>query len=156
MNFTDAVKTCFKKYFTFSGRAARSEFWWWVLFIYAAGVILSLIDYGLFGIPFRGLLQISFYLDFSSISNVFSILVFIPSIAVSMRRLHDTNRTGLWLLGWIPAIALAFVVVALGVILLLVGAVALLIWYCLPGTPGTNKYGPDPLGGPANDVSVFE
>ena len=76
MNFQDAIRTCFSKYADFSGRAMRSEYWWFFLFIVVVSVILSMIS--------------------SVLSGLFSLGVLVPSISAATRRLHDTNRSGWW------------------------------------------------------------
>ncbi|MBS1170992.1 MAG: Integral rane protein [Burkholderiaceae bacterium] len=76
MTFTESIKTCFSKYANFKGRASRSEYWWFALFIFLVGLILSIIN--------------------RNIANVFYLGTLLPSIAVATRRLHDTNRSG-WL-----------------------------------------------------------
>ncbi|QRG07797.1 DUF805 domain-containing protein [Xanthobacter dioxanivorans] len=81
MNLNDAVKTCFKKYAEFSGRAKRSEFWWYSLFV----VLLS------FAYTWK-----SDNLFFYYVGNAFSLLTIIPSWAVGSRRLHDVGRSGWW------------------------------------------------------------
>ena len=86
MNFVDAVKTCFTKYVGFEGRATRSEYWWWVLFLIVVGVVL-------------GMLQMRM------VHNLFSLATLLPSIAVGARRLHDIGKSGWWqLIGLIPVI----------------------------------------------------
>ncbi len=91
MNFQDAVKTCFSKYADFSGRALRSEFWWFMLFLFVAGLILQMVS--------------------GVIGALFSLGTLVPSLAAGARRLHDTGRSGWWqliglipLLGWIVLI----------------------------------------------------
>ncbi|MBX3177617.1 MAG: DUF805 domain-containing protein [Candidatus Hydrogenedentes bacterium] len=107
-----------KNYTGFSGRAHRTEFWMYVLFTVIVVVVLSIIE-GIVGLT--GILTTLYYLG-----------TLLPNIAVSMRRLHDTDRSGWWLLiGFIPFI----------------GAIVLLIFYCLDGTPGSNRFGADPKGG---------
>ncbi len=104
-----------KKYAEFSGRARRKEYWMFILVNLIISVVLSIFE-GLLGGPgFVGIL--------------YSLLVFIPSFAVAVRRLHDTERSGWWLL-----------------ILLvpLIGAIVLLVFMLLDGTPGDNDYGSDP------------
>lgn len=82
MDPVTAVKTCFKKYFDFKGRARRSEFWWFVLFVVIVSSVLS----------FFGMLSpIVGY-----VSMAFGLAVFIPELAVLCRRLHDTGRSGWW------------------------------------------------------------
>lgn len=114
MTFGDAIKSGFGKYAGFSGRAARSEYWYWTLFTVLASIAAGIVD----GVVTGGLL-----------SPLLSLGLLLPSLAVAVRRLHDLDRTGWWLL-------VAFT--GAGVILLL-------IWDCLKGTPGANQYGPDPL-----------
>ncbi len=85
MSFIDAVKICFSKYADFNGCASRPEFWWWVLFTSMAALALRSVSYDL--------------------SGAFSIATLLPSIAVTARRLHDTDRSGWWqLLYFLPAI----------------------------------------------------
>lgn len=94
MTFGDSIKTCFSKYADFNGRASRSEYWWFVLFIVLVSVVLSM-----FRLPL--------------LSGLFSLATILPSIAAAARRLHDTDKTG-WLqlialipvLGWIAMIYL--------------------------------------------------
>src|ERR1700676_1469145 len=104
MTFGEAIKVCFNKYVVFDGCASRPEFWWWVLFTFIAAVFLRFFSYGL--------------------SVAFSLATFLPSIAVTARRLHDTDRRGrLQLLGLIP----------------LIGGILLIIWCAETGKP--NRYG---------------
>jgi uncharacterized membrane protein YhaH (DUF805 family) len=85
MTFIDSIKTCFKKYATFGGRAARSEYWWWTLFALLASLAISALS--------------------QRLSAVFSLAIFLPSIAVAARRLHDIDRSGWWqLVALIPVI----------------------------------------------------
>ncbi len=117
MDFQTAVRTCLNKYATFEGRARRSELWWFALFTFLGNMILGIFDNALFG-------------GAGVLSGVFSLAVLLPSLAVGARRLHDTGRSGWWLL------------------LLLVPVIGLLvlIWfYIQPGDNGPNAYGPDPI-----------
>lgn len=85
MTFVESIKICFTKYADFTGRATRSEFWWWTLF-----TILASIAIGYFS---------------QAASGLFSLATILPSLAVGARRLHDTDRTGwLQLLWFIPII----------------------------------------------------
>ncbi|OBK27909.1 hypothetical protein A5634_21360 [Mycobacterium asiaticum] len=115
MGFGQAISTGFIKYFNFSDRACRSEFWYWTLFTFIVSLGTSIIDA---------------QLDSQIVSGLFSLATFIPSIAVSVRRLHDIDRTGWWVL-------IAFVP--------LLGIVVLLVFWVTEGTRGTNQYGPNPL-----------
>jgi uncharacterized membrane protein YhaH (DUF805 family) len=123
MSFTDAIKTGFQKYIGFSGRAARSEYWYWVLFLLLLQIVAWLIDMTLFGFNTTGV---------NPIGSILSLATLLPSLAVSIRRLHDIDRVGWWvLLALIPVI----------------GAIVLIYWACLRGTVGANRFGPDPLAG---------
>jgi uncharacterized membrane protein YhaH (DUF805 family) len=85
MTFVESIKTGFSKYADFNGRATRSEFWWWVLFVFLASAAASTIS--------------------SKLGGVFSLGVFLPNIAIGARRLHDTDRSGwLQLVAFIPLI----------------------------------------------------
>jgi uncharacterized membrane protein YhaH (DUF805 family) len=121
MGFTEAITSGFRNYVNFSGRAVRSEFWYWVLFAILASIVAGLIDLALFGIE-----------GSSPINSLVGLALFLPGLAVSVRRLHDLDRSGWWiLLGLIP----------------LVGIIILIVWYCQRGTNGPNRFGSDPLGG---------
>jgi uncharacterized membrane protein YhaH (DUF805 family) len=123
MGFTDAIKTGFQKYIGFSGRAARSEYWYWVLFVLLLQIVAWLIDMTLFGFNTTGV---------NPIGVIVSLATLLPGLAVSVRRLHDIDRVGWWIfLALIPVI----------------GAIVLIYWACLRGTVGANRFGPDPLGG---------
>ena len=122
MGFGEAVRTCWRKYGDFDGRAIRSEFWWWVLFVtllqVAASIVLTL---------FLVVFQDAGFLQWLGVM-IFMVVVLaliLPSIAVSVRRLHDRDLSGWWyLLGFVP-----------------LGSIVLLVWYVLPGSPGPNRYG---------------
>jgi len=122
MNFQQAIQSGFRNYVTFSGRAPRSEFWYWVLFEILVSIVASILDVAVFALS-----------DISPLNAVASILLFLPSLAVSVRRLHDIDRTGWWVL----------------ISLTVIGIVLLIIWNCLRGTIGPNRFGPDPLAGKA-------
>lgn len=123
MSFQDAVRTCFAKYATFSGRAPRSEFWWFVLFTVLVNFALGVVDRAIFGIAPDGQ-------PVSILGALFSLAVLLPTIAVGVRRLHDLDRTGWWyLLILIPVL----------------GALVLLFFFVQRGTVGANRFGPDPL-----------
>ena len=121
MGFQEAVRSVFNNYVTISGRAPRSEYWWWILFILLAQIVLGIIDGVLFGSSPEspGILV-----------GLFSLAVLLPSICVAGRRLHDRDRSAWWLLlGLIP----------------LIGFLVLLFFYVQKGTDGPNRFGPDPL-----------
>lgn len=120
MNFIQSVKTCFKKYGTFSGRATRSEYWYWVLFFAISNVLTCLLDIMIFPLPTEG--SKAFYFP---INTIFVLLFSIPSIAVGIRRLHDVNRSGWWLLIGLTIIGLIY---------------PLLVWKCTKGTQEENRF----------------
>jgi len=104
-----------KNYAGFAGRARRQEYWMFLLFNMIIALALGFIE-GIFGSP--GIL-----------GAIYSLAVLVPSIAVSMRRLHDTGRSGLWLLiGFVPVL----------------GAIVLLIFFIQDSMQGSNQYGPSP------------
>lgn len=106
-----------KNYTGFSGRARRTEYWMFILFSIIVIIALSVVD-GIVGL--NGILILVYYLA-----------TFLPSVAVTIRRLHDTDRSGWWLLvSLVP----------------LFGGIILLILCCLEGTSGQNQYGPDSIG----------
>ena len=125
MGFGDAVRSAFNKYATFEGRAARSEYWWFGLFIVIVSVVLSYID--------MGILHTTYAMGTSQagiLSGIFSLAMLLPALGVAVRRLHDVDRSGWWLLIGLTGI----------------GGLVLLYWYVTRGTVGPNSYGPDPLG----------
>ncbi len=133
MNFVEAVKSAYANYANFSGRAQRSAYWWWALFNFAVGIIIALAEGG--G-SFRGG---NGSVEFAVVGGVFSwiwiLLNLLPGLGLAVRRLHDLDKSGWWLLiGMIP----------------LVGAIILLVWFCSRGTGGSNRFGADPLGATAN------
>ncbi|WP_424944721.1 DUF805 domain-containing protein [Aliiroseovarius crassostreae] len=139
MNFQTAVKTCFSKYVTFQGRAARSEFWWFALFVWGGQLILSVVDSTVFGTVTTSENGFSAQTNMPVLSGLFSLVVFLPSISVVVRRLHDKDRTGWWY--WIALVPL-------------LGALLLLFWFVTEGTRGPNRYGPDPLDGASGGGGV--
>ena len=130
MGFGTAVSTCFQKYVVFSGRARRSEFWWWQLFVILIGAIANIGD-SVFGLHYT---NSSSAAQAGWLGTVVALALVLPSIAVLFRRLHDTGRSGWWwLLSWVCCIG------------------TILLWiFCLSdSTPGTNQYGPNPKGAEA-------
>jgi uncharacterized membrane protein YhaH (DUF805 family) len=117
MGFGQAISSGFSNYVNFSGRACRSEYWYWILFIIIADIVAGIIDYAI---------------GIQVVTSLFGLATLLPNLAVAIRRLHDLDRTGWWIfIGLIP----------------LVGWIILIIWYCTRGTAGPNRFGPDPLGG---------
>ena len=119
MEFGEAVRTVLtEKYADFRGRAPRSEYWWFVLFYMLVYLAVALV--GVVSDTLAGIVQFVVWLG-----------LLVPSIAVAVRRLHDTDRSGWWLL-----IALIPVI----------GTIVLIVFTVQRGTPGDNRFGPDPLG----------
>lgn len=133
MNFVEAVKSGYTNYVNFAGRAQRSAYWWWVLFQVGVGLAIALIEGG--GSFSSGGGSMKFAVVGGTFSMIWSLINLLPGIAVAVRRLHDLDKSGWWLLiGLIP----------------LVGAIILLVWFCSSGTGGANRFGADPLGSNAN------
>jgi len=128
MGFQEAVRTVLSKYIVIEGRARRAEYWYFVLFGLIGGIVLGALD----GILFGGT-------EMTPISSLFSLVLFIPSITVGVRRLHDRDMSGWWMLLMIVPI---------------IGVIALLIIFALRGTDGTNRFGPDPLVDGGDDWST--
>ncbi|MBF9030698.1 DUF805 domain-containing protein [Rhodobacterales bacterium HKCCE3408] len=135
MNMIDAVKVCFSKYVDFSGRARRSEYWWWVLFVFIVSFILGFI-------PIVG--------------SIVSLVFLLPGLAVTARRLHDIDRSGWFMLLPYAPLILAGVTAGMsggepGTFTIVLGVIGLalmillLVWLIKKGTDGPNRFGPDPL-----------
>ncbi len=117
MGFMEAVKSCFRRYVDFQGRSPRSEYWWFTLF----NIIVILVLAGASGIiPILGIALLIYYLA-----------MILPALAVTIRRFHDLDKSG-----W-------FILIQL---IPIVGPFIILYWFCLKGTDGDNRFGPDPLG----------
>ena len=108
MTMPQAIRSAFARWCTFSGRAGGSEYWWFVLFGVIAFGLASLLDHAAYGRD--------------------ALFFLMPYLAVAVRSLHDTNRSGWWML-------LVFVPL---------GNIVLWIWFCLPSTLGPNRFGPMP------------
>ncbi|GAA1125608.1 DUF805 domain-containing protein [Kribbella jejuensis] len=118
-----------KKYVAFDGRARRKEFWMFTLFSVIISVILSIIDH-VAGLDFNGGRN-------GVLQSIYGLAVLLPTLSVSWRRLHDTNRSGWWMLLYFTCI----------------GIIVLIVFWAMEGQAGNNKYGPDPkaaerFGGP--------
>ncbi len=123
MGFGEAIGSCFSKYVTFSGRACRSEYWFFALFVVIVDVVANVVDAAA---------------GTSLLGVIIGLALFLPNLAVSVRRLHDIDRSGWWvLLGLIPV----------------VGWVIVIVWACTRGTPGPNRFGPDSLPGFAGAIA---
>jgi uncharacterized membrane protein YhaH (DUF805 family) len=110
-----------KKYAVFAGRARRKEFWFFTLFNVLIAVTLAMID------MYTGTFDEEVGLGL--LSGLYALAMIVPSIAVTVRRLHDTDRSGWWyLLVFVP----------------LIGGLVILVFMFLDGTPGSNRFGPNP------------
>jgi len=114
MDFTSAVKSFFQKYGTFTGRSSRSEHWYAYLFLFMAVLGLGFIE-GALGL--------------AVLTTIFQVIIIVPSTAIVVRRLHDTNKSGWWYL-------LAFTII---------GMIPVVYWLCQAGDEGVNSYGSNPL-----------
>ncbi len=146
---------CIKNYVTFEGRARRKEYWMFILFNLIFSVILSIFDaifFNAYIIPGK----------MGYLSSLFGLFVFLPSLAVIVRRLHDIGRSGWWVAGYygltlvctiLAVIGLAMsiagsstgmVLIFVGFVAILIAAIWMLVWMCLDSQPGDNAYGPNP------------
>lgn len=131
MSFPDAIKSVFSQYATFSGRARRSEFWFWYLFL----VIIAAVEGILLGTvgaasidTTTGTFGAGYYVVVSLVSIVWLALL-LPTLAVMVRRLHDQDKSGFfWFMTLIP----------------LAGPIIMIVFYATAGTVGANRFGPDP------------
>lgn len=118
MTFNEAVKTCFSKYFTFSGRASRPEYWYFFLFILVWSAIATVIDWHFFGrvttVQSEGSVEVA-ATSSQPVQSIVSLIVFFPHLAVAWRRMHDTGRNGLYALLPILLILGAFAVLVFGI-----------------------------------------
>jgi len=113
-----------KKYTEFSGRARRKEYWYFVLFNSIVSIILISID------SMVGTLNME--AGYGVFSTIYSLAVFLPTLGVAIRRLHDIGKSGWWILiGFIP----------------LIGAIVLIIFFVKDSQPGDSQYGPNPKAG---------
>ncbi len=119
MGFTEAVRSVVvERYADFQGRSPRSEFWWFALFYLLLGLAIGMVS------------AISETLG-GLVNLVVTIGLLVPSLAVSIRRLHDTDRTGWWILLYLVP---------------LIGTIVLIVFFVQRGTDGENRFGPDPYG----------
>ncbi len=170
MSFAESIKTCLSKYVTFSGRAGRPEYWWFLMFIIIASAILGMVDRELFGVdPITQQSNGVF-------ASVFGLATFLPLLAAGWRRMHDTGKPGWYLLlpMLIPFAFMAFMMMGvigfagmenagvnqdalrgsamlfgmtgmiIGGVVQLVPAILLLWWLTRPSDTAENEYGPVP------------
>ena len=138
MGFSDAIKTGLAKFVTWQGRASRSEYWYFILFNFLVLFVAAILDKVL-GTNFKmtnPATGLEMGLPYGYLYMIAGLALLLPNLAVLVRRLHDTDRSGWWY--WIALIPL-------------IGAILLIVWLCTRGTNGSNRYGSDPLG----DANVF-
>lgn len=124
MNFGPAIGSGFKKYIVFRGRSSRSEFWYWALFVNFASLVTVILDWILFPARVVG-----------PVAILFALVVILPEISLSIRRLHDIDKSGWWMvLGLAPV----------------VGWIILIVWAIRKGDAIRNRFGPDP-----SDISTI-
>ena len=124
MNFAEAIKTCFVKYADFSGRASRSEYWYFALFMLLLSICSEIIDPIIAGVPF---LEYDDY--WGPATLIVSTLTILPALGVSVRRLHDVDKSGWWIL----------------IVFTFIGFILLIHWATKESNVGGNQFGSDPL-----------
>jgi uncharacterized membrane protein YhaH (DUF805 family) len=125
MNFKDAVRTVLSKYMQFDGRAGRSEYWYWILALVLVSIVLTLIE-GAVLAPAAGFEPFDPEAG-QPLRMLLALVIFLPTLAVSIRRLHDGGRSGWWLFIQVVPI---------------IGGLILLWWYVQAGDEADNEYGP--------------
>ena len=165
MGFAQAIRTCFGKYVTFSGRATRREYWWFALFCVLGDVVASMLDAAVFGAS--GATTNTALRSFETatgsqgpIEGLFWLATLLPGFAVGWRRMHDTGRSGLHL--FLPLLVIIGLVIAfdllggvsssaakslawLCAIAVVLATLLILWWLTRPSQPFPNQYGPNPL-----------
>jgi uncharacterized membrane protein YhaH (DUF805 family) len=155
MGLMAATRTCFRKYFVFSGRATRPEYWYFVLFCFLGSFVTAILDGVVFSTASDG-----------PLNAIFSLATLIPLLSAGWRRMHDTGRSGLYLLN--PLIAsvgvlsyvgflggmeetlgematkLGGIVLIIAMFILMISPLIVLFWLVRPTQPGPNAYGPQP------------
>jgi len=142
MSFIESIKTVLSKYAVFNGRARRSEYWWYTLAVTIVSTILyvalilpgfttyttATMDAAMAGSATAPTMPGSLVAGYAVVSLV-NLALLLPSLGVTIRRLHDTDRSGFWIfLALVP----------------IVGGIILIVWEATAGTPGPNRFGPDP------------
>ena len=148
IGFGDAVKMYFARYVDFQGRSSRAEYWWPALFNFIIGAVFAILAIvtggGVDAYMSNSLNTIGWV--FYGVSALYGLATIIPNIAVAVRRFHDRDMSGWWILAFIAGFLIPLVN-----LLVIIGYIVLM---CLPGTKGPNKFGQDPYGG--MDVDAFD
>ena len=121
MTFQDSIKSCFNKYGSINGRATRSEYWYWALFVFLVSIFTFVIDINLLGS--------SIYDEFTPLNSIWTLVVLIPGITVTVRRLHDVNRSGWWIF----------------IIFTVIGIIPYFYWLVKGSDVTENSFGPSSL-----------
>ncbi len=173
MGFTPAIRTCFSKYVTFSGRASRPEYWWFILFVVLASIAAGILDMMFFPAMVTvdsTVTDTGFSYSAESrgpFSIIFALGVFLPFLTAGWRRMHDTGRSGLYLLyplivmigigsfASLSGVALSptgseavsglfGLILILAYLVLMISPILVLWWLTRPSQPGENQFGPNP------------
>jgi uncharacterized membrane protein YhaH (DUF805 family) len=139
MTLSWAIQSGFSKYVIWQGRASRSEFWFWILFIFVGNIVAGFIDqilgitvYSVDSLPGASGFDVSFA-QVGILSTLWVLGTFLPTIAVTVRRLHDTNHSGWW--WWLQLLN----------ILCFIGTIILIFAFWIrPSDPTNNNYGLPP------------
>jgi len=171
MDFKQAITTCFSKYLTFSGRASRPEYWWFFLFGILGSIATGILDSTLFGTENlqTEVTETSRSIRATNtgpIGVLFSLAILLPTLSVGWRRMHDTGRSGLYLL--YPLLVMigigsflslfgnlgtnapdavtgtVVIITVLASIVLALSPLIVLWWLTRPSQPGSNAFGPNP------------
>ncbi|MBJ3763915.1 DUF805 domain-containing protein [Maribius pontilimi] len=171
MTFSQAVRICFSKYFTFSGRASRPEYWWFALFVFAGSFVAGIFDGMIFGFSPVEVApnEISYESD-GPLAAIFSLVTLVPILSAGWRRMHDSGRSGLHLLyplivligitifmgfvsGFDTMLAGDFagiitsgssILIGLAIVIFFLSPLLVLWWLTRPSDPTSNEYGPPP------------
>ncbi len=167
MSFHRAIRTCLSKYVTFSGRASRSEYWYFILFFILGSFLAAAIDRAIFGTP---VVEAAGHDTTGPLEALFGLAMFLPMLAAGWRRMHDTGRSGLFMLypflvivgigtfagllgGFAPLLAGDFaalfaggatLVLGLALVVLFLSPLVVIWWLASPSEPGPNAHGPNP------------
>jgi uncharacterized membrane protein YhaH (DUF805 family) len=163
VGFLEATRLGFQKYFQFSGRAQRAEYWWFALFCLIGSVILMVFDVVVLGVDDPSE-------DFSPLSDLFSLATLIPSLSLGWRRMHDIGKSGWWSVLWLAPVIWAAVAaltlfssegdfeligavaVGLGVLGTIAALIYVLVLLIKDSDPYDNRYGQSVKYDPKDDV----
>lgn len=153
VKFVEAIRIGFQKYFQFSGRAQRAEFWWFILFVSLGTLVLSGLDVTIFNFELWGK-------DFSPFFDTFCLAILVPILSIGWRRMHDIGSSGWWSLLWIAPVmwtGVAAVILLgyndiyfgppatlLGLIATAAGVICFIVLCAMDSDSNPNRYGPSP------------